>query len=101
MMQAVPQADVIITNPNHYAVAIAYDRQSLLPVAPKVVAKGVDYLAKRIRDIATENNVEIVENVALARTLYSTVDVGEEIPPDMYQAVAEILAFVYRLKNTA
>ena len=101
MMQAVPQADVIITNPNHYAVAVQYDRESLMPTAPVVVAKGVDFLAKRIREIAKENDIEIVENVALARALYATVEIGQEIPPDMYQAVAEILAFVYRLKNVA
>ena len=101
MMQSVPQADVIITNPSHYAVALQYNRESLTPTAPVVVAKGVDYLAKRIRELAMEHKIEIVENVELARAIYNTVDIGKEIPPDMYQAVAEILAFVYRLKNVA
>lgn len=97
MMQTVPTADVIITNPTHYAVAIQYDRFGI--GAPQVVAKGVDHLAARIKAIAKENNVEIVENVQLARTLYATVDIGKEIPPELFQAVAEILAFVYKLKN--
>jgi len=97
MMQEVPGADVIITNPTHYAVAVKYNRAE--SVAPVVVAKGVDYLAKRIREKAAECNVEVVENKQLARTLYDTVDVGREIPVDLYQAVAEVLAFVYRLKN--
>ena len=97
MMQDIPTADVIITNPTHYAVAVSYDRMGTS--APKVVAKGVDHLAKRIRDVATENNIEIVENVQLARTLYATVDIGNEIPPELFQAVAEVLAYVYKLKN--
>ena len=97
MMQGVPNADVIITNPTHYAVALAYDRNS--GEAPRVVAKGVDFLARRIREKAKENKIEIVENVQLARTLYQTVDVGHEIPPELFQAVAEVLAFVYKLKN--
>ena len=97
MMQDIPTADVVITNPTHYAVAVSYDREGT--EAPKVVAKGVDHLAKRIRDVATENDVEIVENVQLARTLYSTVDIGHEIPPELFQAVAEVLAYVYKLKN--
>lgn len=97
MMQDVPDADVIITNPTHYAVAIKYDREK--ESAPLVIAKGVDHLAQKIKDIATENNVEIVENKPLARALYASVDVGKEIPPELYQAVAEVLAFVYKLKN--
>ncbi len=97
MMGNVPKADVIITNPTHFAVALEYDREKGL--APIVSAKGVDFLAKRIKDVAKENGVEIVENVQLARTLYSNVNVGQEIPPDLYQAVAEVLAFVYKLKN--
>jgi flagellar biosynthetic protein FlhB len=98
MMKDMQKADVIITNPTHYAVAIQYD--SNIHSAPIVLAKGIDYLAMRIKNIAKENNIEIVENKALARTLYQTVDIGEEIPPELYQAVAEVLAFVYSLKNS-
>ncbi len=97
MMQDLPQADVIITNPTHYAVAIKYDKDS--GKAPVVVAKGVDFLAKKIRDVATENKIEIVEDKPLARTLYANVDIGKEIPPELYKAVAEILAYVYKLKE--
>lgn len=97
MMQEVPSADVVITNPTHFAVAIKYDREK--EGAPVVVAKGVDHLAQKIKDVAKENKVEIVENKPLARALYSTVDVGKEIPPELYQAVAEVLAFVYKIKN--
>lgn len=97
MMQDIPQADVIITNPTHFAVGIKYDR--LAVGAPKVIAKGADHLAKRIKDIAKENDISIIENKQLARALYATVDVGKEIPPELYKAVAEILAFVYKLKN--
>ncbi len=98
MMQDLPSADVIITNPTHYAVALKYDRLS--GKAPVVVAKGVDFLAKKIRDAATENKIEIVEDKPLARTLYANVDIGKEIPPELYKAVAEILAYVYKLKET-
>lgn len=97
MLHEVPKADVVITNPTHYAVAIRYDAQ--VSDAPVVVAKGQDFLALRIKDIARENDVQVVENRPLAKTLYESVDVGESIPPEMYQAVAEILAFVYNLKN--
>jgi flagellar biosynthetic protein FlhB len=97
MMQDVPKADVVITNPTHFAVAIKYDLEKAS--APFVVAKGQDYIALRIKQIATENKVQLVENKPLARTLYSTVDIGETIPPELFQAVAEILAFVYKLKN--
>ena len=97
MMQDIPQADVIITNPTHFAVAVKYDRSG--SGAPKVVAKGVDHLAKRIKDVAKENNISIIENKQLARALYATVDIGQEIPPELYKAVAEVLAFVYKLKN--
>ncbi|GHU57217.1 flagellar biosynthetic protein FlhB [Clostridia bacterium] len=99
MMQEVPNADVIITNPTHFAVAIKYDRAKGL--APFVVAKGADFLAKRIKDKAKESKVEIVENKQLARVLYNTVDVGKEIPPELYQAVAEVLAFVYKLRGVS
>lgn len=97
MMQSVPTADVVITNPTHFAVALKYDADS--GRAPIVVAKGEDFLAKKIKEIAKENKVEIVENKPLARMLYHNVELGEEIPPELYQAVAEVLAFVYGLKN--
>ena len=97
MMQALPQADVVITNPTHYAVAVKYDPQ--VADAPLVVAKGEDYLAQRIKEIAKENHVEIVENKPLARMLYANVDVGQAVPPELYQAVAEVLAFVYHLQG--
>lgn len=97
MMQAVPQADVVITNPTHYAVAIVYDGEK--NPAPIVLAKGSDYVAQKIKEKARENDVEIVENKPLARMLYANVEVGEAIPPELYQAVAEVLAFVYRLKG--
>ncbi len=99
MMKNVPQADVVITNPTHIAVAILYDNTR--DEAPRVVAKGEDYLAKRIKDTAAENNVPIVENKPLARALYATVEVDETIPPELYQAVAEILAVVYTNRNKA
>jgi len=98
VIKDIPKADVIITNPTHYAVALQYD--SSVHSAPVVIAKGVDYLAMRIKNIAKENNIEIVENKVLARTLYQTVEIGEEIPPELYQAVAEILAFVYSLRHS-
>ncbi|MBE5916113.1 MAG: flagellar biosynthesis protein FlhB [Pseudobutyrivibrio ruminis] len=99
MMQNVPQADVVITNPTHIAVAIHYDNTK--DEAPRVVAKGEDYLAKKIKDAAKENDVPIVENKPLARALYATVEIDEVIPPELYQAVAEILAVVYTERNKA
>ncbi len=97
MMQQLPQADVVITNPTHFAVAIKYDADEA--DAPIVVAKGADYLAQRIKEVAKENEVEIVENKPLARMLYSNVEVGEMVPPELYKAVAEVLAYVYHLKG--
>lgn len=97
MLHDVPKADVVITNPTHYAVALEYDGN--ISEAPVVIAKGQDFIALRIKDKARESNVEIVENKELARTLYESVDVGEPIPTELYQAVAEILAFVYNLKG--
>lgn len=97
MMQDLPRADVVITNPTHYAVAIKYDPE--VAGAPLVIAKGEGYLAQRIREVAKENKVEIVENKPLARMLYANVDVGQEVPPELYQAVAEVLAFVYHLQG--
>lgn len=97
MMQEVPQADVIIRNPTHFAVALKYDQDK--NNAPQVVAKGKDYLALRIVQIAEENNVMTIENPPLARSLYSMVDVGREIPAELYNAVAEVLTVVYREKH--
>lgn len=95
MSAAVPQADVIVTNPTHFAVALKYDSDRMR--APKVVAKGADYMAMRIRQLAAVHGIPIVERKPLARALYANVEVGQEIPPEEYAAVAEILAYVYRL----
>jgi len=97
MMQQVPKADVVITNPTHFAVALLYEESD--ERAPVVVAKGQDYIALRIRKTAQEHKVHIVENKPLARSLYQSTEVGNEIPLEMYKAVAEILAYVYRLKK--
>lgn len=97
MMAAIPEADVVITNPTHFAVALAYE--SGKGQAPVVVAKGADFMAARIKDIANESGVVIVENKPLARMLYYNVDLDAEIPPELYQAVAEVLAYVYQLKD--
>lgn len=94
MMQSVPKASVVVTNPTHYAVAIQYDREDM--EVPVVVAKGADLIAKRIRDIAREHNVPMVENKPVAQALYRQVEVGDEIPPDMYAVIAEILVAVSR-----
>jgi flagellar biosynthesis protein FlhB len=96
MMAAVPKASVVITNPTHYSVALAYDRGMAAPVC---VAKGVDNIAFKIREIAKEHDIPIVENVPLARSLYATVDIDEEIPVEHYHAVAEVIGFVMRLKR--
>ena len=98
MMQNVPQADVVITNPTHYAVALKYDMMGL-GGAPVLLAKGVDFAAKRIRDSANEHDIPIVENPPLARAIYSDVDIDQEIPEELYVAVAEIMAYVFKLKN--
>lgn len=97
MMQDLPKADVVITNPTHYAVAIQYDPE--IADAPVVIAKGEDYMAARIKEVARENQIEIVENKPLARMLYANVDIGQAVPPELYQAVAEVLAFVYHLQG--
>ena len=97
MMQDVPKADVVITNPTHFAVAIKYDAEK--SKAPVVLAKGEDYLAQKIKEAAREHHIEIVENKPLARMLYANVDIGQEIPPELYQAVAEILAMVYNMRE--
>lgn len=97
MMQELPKADVVITNPTHYAVALMYDTK--IASAPIVIAKGENYLAQKIKEKARESEIEIVENKPLARALYSSVEIGEEVPEELYQAVAEVLAYVYSLKN--
>lgn len=97
MMNDVKKADVIVTNPTHISVALKYDGNEM--VAPSVMAKGADHLALRIREIAKENDIPIVENIMLARTLYKTVKVGHGVPRTLYKAVAEILAFVYKLRR--
>jgi flagellar biosynthetic protein FlhB len=97
MMQEVPKADVVITNPTHYAVALRYDAAEM--DAPTVVAKGIDYLALRIREVAKEHDVTIMENKPLARALYERTEIGRTIPVDLFQAVAEVLAYIYRLKG--
>ena len=97
MMDDVKKADVIVTNPTHISVALKYDGEKM--VAPAVMAKGADHLALRIREIAKENDIPIVENIMLARTLYQTVKVGHGVPKTLYKAVAEILSFVYKLKR--
>jgi flagellar biosynthesis protein FlhB len=96
---SVPKADVIVTNPEHISVAIAYDATAMN--APRVVAKGADHLAMRIRQIARQHGVPIVERKPLARALYAQVRVGQEVPPDLYKAVAEVLAYVWRLEQAA
>ena len=97
MMDDVKKADVIVTNPTHISVALKYDGESM--AAPSVTAKGADHLALRIREIAKENDIPIVENIMLARTLYKTVKVGHGVPRTLYKAVAEVLAFVYKLRR--
>jgi flagellar biosynthetic protein FlhB len=97
MMTAVKKADVIITNPTHIAIALAYDKDKM--VAPRVVAKGADFMAQNIKKIAAEAGVPMVENVPLARAIFKSVKVGQIIPRNLFQAVAEVLAYVYKLKN--
>ena len=97
MMKEVPKADVIITNPTHYAIALSYEQGMSAPV---VIAKGQDLVAQRIKEIGREARVPIVENKPLARTLFAVVQVGDSVPQELYQAVAEVLAYVYRLKHT-
>lgn len=97
MMAAVPKADVIVTNPTHLAVALRYDSKAM--GAPIVVAKGAGFVAEKIREIGRHHGIMIVENKLVARTLYKLVEVGREVPEDLYRAVAEILAFVYRVRG--
>jgi len=97
MMSEVPKADVVITNPTHYAVAIRYDKEK--ENAPRLLAKGVNNLALKIKEIARENDIMIIENPPLARELYKSVEIGEMIPAKLYKAVAEVLAYVYKAKR--
>ena len=97
MMAAVPEADVVVTNPTHLAVALQYDKEKM--DAPGVVAKGAGAVAENIKKIARENDVPIVEDKPLARNLYRVVDIGDQVPLEYYQAVAELLAYVYGLKS--
>jgi len=97
MMEAVPEADVVITNPVHLAVALKFEASEM--VAPTVIAKGAGHIAERIKEIASEHQVPIVEDKPLAQTLFKMVEIGEFIPAELYRAVAEILAYVYRLKG--
>ncbi|WP_216827972.1 flagellar biosynthesis protein FlhB [Alkalihalobacterium elongatum] len=97
MMQEIPKADVVITNPTHFAVVLKYDGEKM--DAPVIVAKGVDYVAFKIRSIAKNHDIIIVENKPLARALYAETNIGDIVPEDLFKAVAEILAYVYRLKN--
>ena len=96
MMAAVPKASVIITNPTHYAVALQYDRGMNAPVC---LAKGIDNIALKIREVAAEHNIPVVENPPLARALHATVEIDEEIPPEHYKAVAEVIGYVMRLRG--
>ncbi len=97
MIQDVKTADVIVTNPTHISIVLKYDSETM--VSPMIIGKGQDHMAMKIREIAKEHNIPIVENVLLARTLYKTVKVGQPVPRNMYKAVAEVLAFVYKLKK--
>jgi flagellar biosynthetic protein FlhB len=96
-MQEVPTATAVIVNPTHYAIAIKYSIDT--KGAPKVVAKGKNYLALRIKQMAIDNQVPIIENPPLAQGLYKSVDVGQEIPAEFYKAVAEVLAYIFRIMN--
>ena len=97
MMAAVPDADVVVTNPTHFAVALRYDPQSM--GAPRVIAKGADALAHKIRSIASENDVPVVENPPLARALYAAVEIDEEVPETHYRAVAEVISYIWKIKG--
>jgi flagellar biosynthetic protein FlhB len=97
MMSSVPNADVVITNPTHYAVALKYN--NTVDSAPKIVAKGIDFLALKIKDVAKEHKIPIIENPALARSLYDQIDIDKEIPSEFYKAMAEIFSYVYELKR--
>src|SRR5579871_977606 len=97
MMKEVPQATAVIVNPTHYSVAIRYEMESM--AAPRVLAKGKNYLARRIRELALQHEVPIIENQPLAQALYKSAEVGQEIPPHLYRAVAEVLAYIFKLMH--
>ena len=97
MMRDVPKADVVVTNPTHLAVAIRYQREEM--AAPRVTAKGEGYIAQRIREVALQHGVPVVERKDLARALYAAVEIGQEVPPQFYKAVAELLAYIYRISG--
>lgn len=97
MMQQVPTADVVVTNPTHLAIAIKYDPITM--AAPQVIAKGAGHIAERIKALAAEHRIPVVENKELARNLYKLIEVGEQIPSEFFRAVAELLAYVYKLKG--
>ncbi|HWL13464.1 MAG TPA: flagellar biosynthesis protein FlhB [Ureibacillus sp.] len=97
MMQEIPNADVVITNPTHYAIALKYDDENM--EAPQIVAKGTDFVAQKIKMIAKENDVVMVENRPLARAMYDQVEIGQQVPEEFFKAIAEILAYVYRIKR--
>jgi flagellar biosynthetic protein FlhB len=97
MMSEVPEADVVITNPTHYAIAMKYDKQ--IHNAPLVVAKGIDFIAIKIKDVARENKIPIIENPSLARALYDQIEIDSQVPEEFYKAIAEIFSYVYELKN--
>jgi flagellar biosynthetic protein FlhB len=98
MMEAVPEATVVITNPTHLAIALKYEEGMQ---APTVVAKGAGFVAQKIKAVAKENGIPLVENKPLARTIFKSTEIGDFIPAELYRAVAEILAYVYRLKGLA
>jgi flagellar biosynthesis protein FlhB len=98
IMEAVPKADVVVVNPTHYAVALKYDPTS--SAAPVVLAKGMNLVALRMREVAQESGVPVIQNPPLCRAIYKATRIGQEIPVDLYEAVAEILAFVYRLRSS-
>ena len=97
MMAAVPEADVVITNPTRLAIALKFDAHEM--IAPLLLAKGSGHIAERIREIAREHRIPIVEEKPLAQALYKMVEIGDYIPAELYRAVAEVLAYVYRLKG--
>jgi flagellar biosynthetic protein FlhB len=97
MMEAIPEADVVITNPTHLALAIKFDAKEM--IAPTVLAKGSGFIAERIKEVAREHNVPIVEDKPLAQAMFKLVEIGDFIPIELYRAVAEVLAYVYRLKG--
>jgi flagellar biosynthetic protein FlhB len=97
MMAQVPQSDVVVTNPTHYAVALKYDAKTM--AAPKMMAKGLDKVAQKIREIAREHDIPVIENPPLARGLYAAVDIDQEVTPEFYKAVAEVISYIFKLKR--